>query len=652
MSVLLGDNQIITTVAQLPFWQIVAAESEETGKRGWFKILDASLNQQPDAVALFLSAAAMGRSLGHFNVLKTIEFGELGGMHYMFHPPFDGESLAYVLKEGEPIEEARAVKIVMQVCAALQFTHLSGILHGALTPENIFVDKAGEVRVTDFGLGKLLDFLYYSLKKDSILPYALYMPSERLTVANLDSSNDLYAVGVIFYHMLTGKCPFKSNNIKDLVREKNRLLQSPRAVNPNISLQTEKILMRVLAPEDRAPITNISHFIHLLSPKPLEEEEPVEEIHRSESRIPPVILDFLDNIREKGRFFNATLVGSQRRIFYTLFSIVIVIFVVVSIFIVSRISSENSKRNQLLYQEFIAAETKVQDPETINTTEGADGDQKTPVVADSTAASPAGIIQTDEPSDSELVPAVREDTPPSQEDTLPAIYFSTLVVSAYADSEKTESTVLIDGRRVGRTSSYAPLILPGMQAEKSYRVTVQSEGFEPWHRRVRVVVRDTNYVAAHLTPRKDVLSPIVFSAVEFADEISVDKGAKQKLPVTLELAPGSHQLKYLNTQTGYFWETMADIKAGGENNIVFKPDQIGYGELSVILANGADYGYAFVIVDNTEGQQQTTPLRKKMLAGSHRIRIFRDGFRAVPQDTTVEIPRNSQVNVTCKLYTE
>ncbi len=651
MSVLLGDNQVITTVAQLPFWRLVAAESEETGKRGWFKLLDESMGRQPDAVALFLSAASMGRSLGHFNVLKTIEFGELDGMHYTFHPSFDGESLAYWLKDGEPIAEDKAVKIVLQVCAALQFAHLSGVLHGALTPENIFVDKAGQVKVTDFGLGKLVDYSFYTLKNDNILPHALYMPPERLTVANLDSSSDLYAVGVIFYHMLTGKCPFKSKNIKDLLREKNRLVQSPRAVNPDISLQAEKVIMRVLAPEDRSPVTNISHFIHVLDPQPLEEEEPVETPRKVESKIPPAILDFVDNIRDRGRFFNATLVGSQRRIFYTLFSIVMVIFVAVSIFLVSKISSNNRKRNQMLYQEFLAAETTGDEIDVSDT--GTDRPVQTvPVDVEEQPELPVETNKADAPGDEEPVAAHRKDVETPEPDVGPVLSFSTLVITAYADSVPSAATVYLDGRRVGRTSSYAPLVLPGTQAEKSYRLTIQTAGHEPWRRRVRVSVRDTNYVAAYLTPEKPSVVPANFSAVEFADKISIDKAAAQNLPYTTDLAPGSHQLKYMNTKTGYYWQTSVNIDAGHSNTVMFTPSQVGYGELSVILANGAEYGYAYVVVGNIQGQKQTTPLRKKILAGHHRVLVFRDGFRAVPQDTIVQISGKEQVNITCKLYPE
>jgi tRNA A-37 threonylcarbamoyl transferase component Bud32 len=154
-------------------------------------------------------ARALAR-LTHPNTTAVHDFGEIGGFYYFIMEFVDGASLRQLLASG-PLSTQETVRIVSQVCDALQYAHEEGIVHRDVKPENILLDRKGRVKIADFGLAKLMGGLpdRFSLTGSrQVMGTPHYMAPEQIERPHtVDHRVDVYALGVCFYEMLTGELP-------------------------------------------------------------------------------------------------------------------------------------------------------------------------------------------------------------------------------------------------------------------------------------------------------------------------------------------------------------------------------------------------------------------------------------------------------------
>ena len=148
--------------------------------------------------------------LNHPNIVGIYDSGKAGGYFYFVMEYLDGVNLRQAMRSGE-LKSAEALKIVPQICEALQFAHDEGIVHRDIKPENILLDKKGRVKIADFGLAKLLGKTAPDVSltgTQQVMGTMHYMAPEQLEGArDVDHRADIYSLGVTFYEMLTGELP-------------------------------------------------------------------------------------------------------------------------------------------------------------------------------------------------------------------------------------------------------------------------------------------------------------------------------------------------------------------------------------------------------------------------------------------------------------
>ncbi|HRZ57167.1 MAG TPA: protein kinase [Candidatus Paceibacterota bacterium] len=154
-------------------------------------------------------ARALAR-LNHPAIVAVYEYGEAGGYPFLLMEYVDGLTLRQRLRRGKlPAEQALA--IVPKICEALQFAHQRGIVHRDVKPENILLDKDGQVKMADFGIAKILasDAQDLSLTGGrDVVGTPHYMAPEQVEhPRQVDHRADIYSLGVLFYEMLTGELP-------------------------------------------------------------------------------------------------------------------------------------------------------------------------------------------------------------------------------------------------------------------------------------------------------------------------------------------------------------------------------------------------------------------------------------------------------------
>jgi serine/threonine protein kinase len=172
------------------------------------KILPRSLATEEEFRLRFDREARALAGLNHPNIVNLFDFGVEGDLMFLVMEFVEGVSLRHLLRE-KKITPDRAVKIALDLCEALEFAHQEGIVHRDVKPENVLVDQAGRVKLTDFGLAKRVDTESTQLTQTHFAvgtPH--YMAPEQLEKPKeIDHRVDIYSMGVLLYEMLTRELP-------------------------------------------------------------------------------------------------------------------------------------------------------------------------------------------------------------------------------------------------------------------------------------------------------------------------------------------------------------------------------------------------------------------------------------------------------------
>ncbi|HXR06639.1 MAG TPA: protein kinase [Candidatus Acidoferrum sp.] len=175
------------------------------------KILSPELSSQPAFAERFSREAKALARLHHSNIVSVYDFGRAGPYYYFLMEYVDGVDLHTLIQRKE-LRPPEALRIVVEICQALQFAHDEGIVHRDIKPANILLDKKGRVKMADFGLAKLAGTDGQRLPALTVATGMLgtpqYMAPEQIErPSQVDRRADLYSLGVIFYEMLTGELP-------------------------------------------------------------------------------------------------------------------------------------------------------------------------------------------------------------------------------------------------------------------------------------------------------------------------------------------------------------------------------------------------------------------------------------------------------------
>lgn len=196
----------------------------------------------------------IGRIMDHPGIVKEISDGKKSRV-YMVLEWVEGRLLREILAREGRLSIDRAVRIVVDICDALEHVHSHGVVHRDLKPENVMVDSRDRIKLIDFGIASKQGARRLTFGKFSRLTgTADYIAPEQIKGKRGNAGADIYALGVMLYEMVTGRVPFEGDNVFAVM---NRRLQedapSPRQANPEISLSLDEIIRRAMArdPRDR-----------------------------------------------------------------------------------------------------------------------------------------------------------------------------------------------------------------------------------------------------------------------------------------------------------------------------------------------------------------------------------------------------------------
>jgi eukaryotic-like serine/threonine-protein kinase len=192
--------------------------------------------------------------LRHPNIVPVHDVGREGASCFIVGEWIEGTNLAVYIN-GRRLEHHHSARIVAEVAGALDHAHAAGFVHRDIKPGNILIDSRGQAYLTDFGIAAVEEDLLRNVAAVGTLPY---MAPEQLDdeCGTVDHRADLYALGVVFYELLTGHRPFRAATTIEL---RNRIQSTdpppPRSIDPDVPAVLERICLRSLAknPDDRYP---------------------------------------------------------------------------------------------------------------------------------------------------------------------------------------------------------------------------------------------------------------------------------------------------------------------------------------------------------------------------------------------------------------
>lgn len=237
---------------------VYVARHVRTGKRYALKALLPDARFSEDAIRRFKREAAAASALGHRGIVAVHDFNVTNdGMHYLVCELLQGMTLEDRLSREGTLEWDDASSIIVQVSEALHAAHTEGILHRDLKPGNIYLDTSrGETEravILDFGIAKQMDDVAVTkiTISGTVVGTPLYMSPEQACSEKLDARADVYALGAVFYELLTGTPPFMADTIAGVY---NRLLteeaKPPTALAPHqLPPEIDELMVKVLAKE-------------------------------------------------------------------------------------------------------------------------------------------------------------------------------------------------------------------------------------------------------------------------------------------------------------------------------------------------------------------------------------------------------------------
>jgi len=228
--------------------EIYEAVDQQTRGRVALKVPLRQFEGDEEFLSRFQREEQIGLELHHPYILKFLATAKEKTRPYIVTEYVEGETLAMrLLREGQ-LPETEATRIVTQLCEAIAYMHLYGVIHRDLKPDNIMLCRDGTIRIIDFGIAKSancrrLTFGDLMGKMGTVG----YISPEQIQGHRGDVRSDIYAVGAIFYEMITGVVPY---NDKDPLAALNARLvrdpEAPRERNPEVSPQIEAIILRAL----------------------------------------------------------------------------------------------------------------------------------------------------------------------------------------------------------------------------------------------------------------------------------------------------------------------------------------------------------------------------------------------------------------------
>lgn len=243
---LTGQYDIEREVGRGGMGVVYLARDLKLDRRVAIKTLPPHLSADPALRERFLREARTAASLSHPNIVPVHRADELGEFVFFVMGYVDGESLAHRVREQGALSPAALVPLLVDIALALGYAHSRGVVHRDIKGENILLERGVRAMVTDFGIARLAQSTPMT-QTGTVLGTVFYMSPEQVAGDALDGRSDLYSLGVLAFHALTGRFPFESETPSAvLVAHVTKAAPGVRSLAPRVPAELAAVVDRLL----------------------------------------------------------------------------------------------------------------------------------------------------------------------------------------------------------------------------------------------------------------------------------------------------------------------------------------------------------------------------------------------------------------------
>jgi serine/threonine protein kinase len=260
----IGDYTVERLIAVGGFGAVYEVR-DPAGARAALKLLHPDLITSPDMVRRFLRESRSIERLRHPNVVRFLGAGEWCGRPYLLTELLDGVDLERHIADCGQLSPTEALGIIESLAGALGLAHMLGIVHRDIKASNVFLEKGGRVVLLDFGVAKLLEGSGEEMTSaHQIIGTPACMAPEQLRCGTVDARTDVYLVGALLYHMLTGELPYAVDSITTM---QHMHLHAPRprpsALAPSLHY-LDSVVERAMATDPQARPRTVAELAGLM----------------------------------------------------------------------------------------------------------------------------------------------------------------------------------------------------------------------------------------------------------------------------------------------------------------------------------------------------------------------------------------------------
>ena len=256
-TVLAGRYRVESTLGSGGMAVVYRAEDDILGRAVALKTLHHHFAEMPSFRRRFRQEARAMASLDHQNIVKVYDISQDGEVPFIVVECVSGRDLGDLIggrRRSGRLDEQFVRRMARQLLHALSYAHRRGIIHRDIKPSNILLTSGGTVKVADFGIARIVEEDDVPMSgAGEIVGSARYMSPEQLRGEDATPRSDIYSVGVLLYHCLTGRPPF-SGDVKSLAKQHmHKDPTPPRRLNKRITPGMEAVIMKALSkrPRDR-----------------------------------------------------------------------------------------------------------------------------------------------------------------------------------------------------------------------------------------------------------------------------------------------------------------------------------------------------------------------------------------------------------------
>jgi eukaryotic-like serine/threonine-protein kinase len=243
---LAGRYEILELLGQGGMGAVYKARDLELERFVALKLIRPDLANNPEILRRFKQELILAREVSHRNVIRIFDLGQAEGFKFITMEFVEGRDLRALLRQKGKLSPDEAVRTIAQVCRALEAAHIAGVVHRDLKPQNIMLGAKDRVYVMDFGIAHSLETPGMT-QTGALMGTPEYMSPEQAKGMKVDARSDLFALGIIFYELLTGISPYKADTaMATLLKRTQERPQPPVEFDPTIPSGINDVVMKCL----------------------------------------------------------------------------------------------------------------------------------------------------------------------------------------------------------------------------------------------------------------------------------------------------------------------------------------------------------------------------------------------------------------------